>query len=80
MCGRVSFPSYKILFLLPLPICACFDYLFYFPFFFAFNDIRWWLDKIGAVLIGFFVRYKKGGMEYVMYFPGGWEAEFVRDI
>jgi len=65
---------------IPPPICARFDYLFYFPFFFAFNDIRWWFDKIGAVLIGFFIRHKKEGVEYVMYFPGGWEAEFVSNI
>jgi len=76
----VSFPSYKILFLLPPPICAHFDYLFYFPFFFAFNDIGWWFDKIRSVLIGFFIGRKKGGVEYVVYFPGGWEAEFVSDV
>jgi len=80
MRGRVSFPSYKILFLLPPPIGTFFDYLFDFPFFFAFNNVRWWFDKIGTVLIGFFVRRKKGGVEYIVYFPGGQEAEFVSDI
>ena len=80
MCRRVSFPSYEILFLLPPPICVRFDYLFYFPFFFTFDDIRWWFDKIGAVLISFFVRRKEGGVEYIVYFPGGQEAEFVSDV
>jgi len=68
------------LFLLPPPISAFFDYLLYFPFFFAFNDIRWWFDKIRSVLIGFFIGCKKGGVEYVVYFPGGWKAEFVSDV
>ena len=68
------------MFLLPPPINAFFDYLFYFPFFFAFNDIRWWFDKIRTVLIGLFIGHKKGDVEYVMYFPGGWEAELVSDI
>jgi len=68
------------LFLLPPSVSAFFDYLFYFPLFFAFDDIRWWFDKIGAVLIGFFVGRKKGGVEYVVYFPSGWEAEFVSDV
>jgi len=76
----ISFPPDQVLFLLPPPICAYFDYLFYFPLFFAFDDIRWWFDEIGAVLIGFFVGRKKGGVEYVVYFPGGWEAEFVSDV
>jgi len=57
-----------------------FDYLFDFPFFFAFNNVRWWLNEIGAMLFRFLVGRKKGGMEYVVYFPGGREAEFVSDV
>ena len=58
----------------------CFDYLFHFPFFFSFNDIRWWFDKIWTVLIGFLIRSEEIGMEYIVYFPGGQEVEFEGDI
>jgi len=78
--GEYPFHLTRYCFFFHHPYVRTFDYLFYFPFFFAFNDIRWWFNKIGTVLIGFFVRYKKGGMEYIIYFPGGWEAEFVSDI
>ena len=76
----ISFPPDQVLFLLPLPISAFFDYLLDFPFFLAFNNVRWWFDEIWAMLFCFLVGHKKGGMEYIIYFPGGWEAEFVSDV
>jgi len=57
-----------------------FDYLFNFPFFFAFYNIRWWLYEIRTMLFCFFIRRKKGGVENIVYFPGGREAEFVSDV
>jgi len=57
-----------------------FDYLFNFPFFFAFDNIRWWLYEVGTMLFCFLIGCKKRGVENIVYFPGGREAEFVSDI
>ena len=54
--------------------------LFHFPLGFAFYNIRWWLQEVRAVLIGFFVRREKGGVEDIMDFPCDREFELISDV
>jgi hypothetical protein len=44
------------------------EYLLHFPFRFAFYDIWWWFNEVGAMLFHFLVADKKGGMENVVDF------------
>ena len=76
----VALPSHEVLLLLPTAKRPLLENAFDFPFWFSFQNIRRWFDKIWAVLIGFFVRCEEGSMEDVMDFPGGREFEFVSNF
>ena len=53
--GGVSFPSHKVLLLLPLPKVSFLDDLINFPFWLTFYDLWWWFQEVGSVLFGFLV-------------------------
>ena len=36
---------------------------FDFVFLFSINQIRWWLDEVGAMFCGFFICHEEGSME-----------------
>jgi hypothetical protein len=57
--------------LFPAPIGSFLEYPFNFPFQFTFYDVRWWFQKIGAMLLGFTIRHEKRGMEDIVYLPMG---------
>jgi hypothetical protein len=78
--GRgISLPSDEVLELLFVSEVPCFENLFHFPFWFAFNDVWWWFDKIGSMLIGLLITCEEQCVEDVVYLPMGWEFDFVCD-
>ena len=46
---------------------------FHFPFFFIIDYVRWGSKEVCSVCKVFFVRHKKGGMEYVVDAPSSRE-------
>jgi hypothetical protein len=59
------------LLLFPAPVGPFSEYPFNFPFWFTFYDVRWWFQKIGAVLLGFMIRHEKRSVEDIVYLPMG---------
>jgi hypothetical protein len=59
------------LLLLLAPIGSFLKYPFNFPFWLTFYDVRWWFQKIGAVLVSLMIRYEKRCMEDIIYLPMG---------
>jgi hypothetical protein len=58
--GRgVALPADEVLELLLSAEVPCFENLLYFPFRFAFDDVGWWFDKIGSVLISLLISCKE---------------------
>jgi len=45
----------EVLLLLPASEGSLFEDLLHFPFWFAFYDVRWRFDEVGAVYVGFLV-------------------------
>jgi hypothetical protein len=78
MCRGIALPSDQVLFLAPiLPIS---EDLLNFPFFFAIDKVRWWLEEVRAVFLRFFVGHQQGGVEHVVNFPFLWDFEAIRDV
>jgi hypothetical protein len=58
--GRgVTLPSDEVLELLLSAEVPRFENLLHFPLWFAFDDVWWWFDKIGSMLIGLLVTCEK---------------------
>ena len=54
------------------------DDCFHFPFFFSFNEVRWWEKVVQSVRVVLLIWGKKAGVEYGVDFPLGREVQFVR--
>ena len=54
------------------------DDRFHFPFFFSFDEVRWWKEIVRAVRVVLLVRGEKAGVEYGVDFPLGREVQLVR--
>ena len=54
------------------------DDRFHFPFFFSFDEVRWWKEIVRAVRVVFLVWGEKAGVEYGVDFPLGREVQLVR--
>lgn len=77
---RVTLPSDEVLLLFPSAERPFLEYLFNFPFWFAFYYLRGWFQEIGTMLFRLLIRREERSMEHVVNVPGWGEAEFVGDV
>jgi hypothetical protein len=76
--GRgIALPADEVLELLLSAEVPCFENLLYFLFWFAFNDVWWWFDKVRSVLIGLLIPCEEGRVEDVVYLPMRWEFDLI---
>ena len=54
------------------------DDRFHFPFFFSFDEIRWWEEVVWSVCVILLVWGEKAGVEYGVDFPLGRKVQLVR--
>jgi hypothetical protein len=76
--GRgIALPSDEVLELLLSAEVPCFENLLHFPFRFAFDDVWWWFNKVGSVLISLLIMCEERRVEDVVYLPMGWEFDLI---
>jgi hypothetical protein len=75
----VSLPANEVLELLLLAKMPRFENLLHFPFRFAFDDVWWWFNEIGSVLIGLLIPCEERCVENIVYLPMRWEFDLICD-
>ena len=54
------------------------DDRFHFPFFFSFDEVRWWEEVVWSMCVILLVWGKKAGVEYGVDLPLGRKVQLIR--